>query len=365
MVEEISIVRVALMVVSLFAIAVIIKVRKDQRVGNSFFVIIVIFWSIAFITALRPEILDDIVIITGLFNKAQFLLILSVIIIMYLLTLQLIKNKNISYDFHRIVRNAATSNFRNEITRSINYRVNLIVLIAAKNESKTIGNVIEKIHSLGMSSYKIIVVNDGSTDDTGLIANEKGALVINHFSNLGIGGAIKTGYMASLIFKPEIVICIDADGQHDPKYIPEMISKIKNENADLVLASRFLTSDYKTSKIRSIGNKFYTNLVNKIGKISISDVTTGYRGIKFNKLESIFFIAETNWAIEYTIRAGRNGLQIKEIQAISTGRDFGKSQFHKIERFFVYNINAITQIFNAFFRAPKLIEIYDSVPKSL
>ena len=158
MVDDISIVRVALMIVSLFAIAIITKVRKDQRVGNSFFVIILIFWSIVFITALRPEILDEIVIITGLFNKAQFLLILSIIIIMYLLTLQLIKNKNISYNFHRIVRNAAISNFRNEVLNSIKDPVNLIVLIIAKNESKSIGNVIEK----NPFSWNVFLHNYGS-----------------------------------------------------------------------------------------------------------------------------------------------------------------------------------------------------------
>ena len=78
-------------------------------------------------------------------------------------------------------------------------------------------------------------------------------------------------------------------------------------------------------------------------------------------MESIFFISETNFAIELAIRAGRNNLHIKEIPAQTAGRDFGTSQFHKIERFFVYNINAMTQIFNAFFRAPKFIEIDDSI----
>jgi len=78
-------------------------------------------------------------------------------------------------------------------------------------------------------------------------------------------------------------------------------------------------------------------------------------------LESIFFISENNFAIELAIRAGRNGLKIVEVPAKTVGRDYGTSQFHKIEKFFVYNINAIIQIFNAFWRAPKLIEIDDSI----
>ncbi len=360
--EELTLIRIGLMIISAVIIGAIVKARKDQRTGNQFFIVMILFWFAVFLSALRPEILDDIVEYTGLFNKSQVLLILSMVIIMYLLTIQLLKNKSISFNFHRVVRNAAISNFQQH-TLNLNIdQLELMIVIAAKNESKTIGNVIDQINSLKLPySYKILVVNDGSTDDTVLIAKKKGAFVINHFLNLGIGGATKTGYIGSLFFKPEIVITIDADGQHDPKYIPEIVSMIKSENIDLVYASRFSTIDYKTTMIRTVGNKFYTNLVNKLGKISITDVTTGYRGIRFEKIESVFFISETNFAIEFAIRAGRNGLKIGEIAAKTVSRDFGTSQFHKIEKFFVYNINAVIQIFNAFFRGPKFIEIDDSI----
>ena len=360
--EELTLIRIGLMIISAVIIGAIVKARKDQRTGNQFFIVMILFWFAVFLSALRPEILDDIVEYTGLFNKSQVLLILSMVIIMYLLTIQLLKNKSISFNFHRVVRNAAISNFQQH-TLNLNIdQLELMIVIAAKNESKTIGNVIDQINSLKLPySYKILVVNDGSTDDTVLIAKKKGAFVINHFQNLGIGGATKTGYIGSLFFKPEIVITIDADGQHDPKYIPEIVSMIKSENIDLVYASRFSTIDYKTTMIRSVGNKFYTNLVNKLGKISITDVTTGYRGIRFEKIESVFFISETNFAIEFAIRAGRNGLKIGEIAAKTVSRNFGTSQFHKIEKFFVYNINAVIQIFNAFFRGPKFIEIDDSI----
>jgi len=359
--EELTLIRIGLMIISAVIIGAIVKARKDQRTGNQFFIVMILFWFAVFLRAFRPEILDDIVEYTGLFNKSQVLLILSMVIIMYLLTIQLLKNKSISFNFHRVVRNAAISNFQQHMLNLNIDQLELMIVIAAKNESKTIGNVIDQINSLKLPySYKILVVNDGSTDDTVLIAKKKGAFVINHFQNLGIGGATKTGYIGSLFFKPEIVITIDADGQHDPKYIPEIISMIKSENIDLVYASRFSTIDYKTTMIRTVGNKFYTNLVNKLGKISITDVTTGYRGIRFEKIESVFFISETNFAIEFAIRAGRNGLKIGEIAAKTVSRNFGTSQFHKIEKFFVYNINAVIQIFNAFFRGPKFIEIDDS-----
>ena len=134
------------MIISIIAITAIVKIRKNQRTGNQFFVIMVIFWSATFITSIRPEILDDIVEATGLFNKAQFLLILSIVIILYLLTLQLMKNKSITFNIHRIIRNSAISIFNQEIASYITENLDLEIVITVKNESKNIDNVIAKVN---------------------------------------------------------------------------------------------------------------------------------------------------------------------------------------------------------------------------
>jgi len=172
--------------------------------------------------------------------------------------------------------------------------------------------------------------------------------VISHGTNLGIGAAIKTGFFVSKLLKPKIVINIDGDGQHDPTDIPKIISKIQDENYDLVYASRFLrTTDYEQSVTRKIGNKFYTNLVNRMTKLQLTDVTSGFRGVKFEKLNSILFASESNFAIELALRAAKNDLKVVEIPTEVTTREFGKPQFHKIENFIVYNFNVICQIINS------------------
>ena len=353
MAEELLAVRIGLMILSAFVLAVFVKLKRNDRVGTQFLVVVLIFWSVVFLIASIPEILDSILNLTGLDNRAQFLFGISLIIIIYLLYMQTQKSKSI-IRINRLIRDLALSNFQKEIMNLSSKNLDVIIIITAKNESKTIGTVIDKINQIDIPhSYGILVVNDGSTDDTEQIARSKNAMVVNHFFNLGIGSAIKTGFMASRFFKPEIVINIDADGQHDPKYIPEIISKITNHKADLVYASRFSkSSNYNTTVVRTIGNKFYTKLVNKIAKISITDVTSGYRALRFDKLNSILFVAETNFAIELAIRAGRNGLKIIEIPAQTESRNFGMSQFHKIEGYILYNVNAIKQIFNAFVKSP-------------
>ena len=103
-----------------------------------------------------------------------------------------------------------------------------------------------------------------------------------------------------------------------------------------------------------MGNKFYTKLVNNLGGISLTDVTTGYRGIKYQKIPKIFFKAETNFSIELALRAGRSGLKIKDIPAETMPREFGQSQFHRLENFIIYNFNAFKQILNAYFTHPKM-----------
>jgi len=351
MIDTLFVSRIILMVISLVIIGGTTYAKRKQRLGNSFFIIILIFWISIFTISFDPRILDSILNLIGLDNRAQFLLILSLVFIVYLLLQQTTKTKNISFNLYNIVRDIAISNFKKEFS---NVYPNLAIVIVAKNESSTIGDVIDKIKSLEIPiSYKILVVNDGSADDTEQIAKRKGALVVKHVHNLGIGAATKTGYLAAALLKSEFIINIDADGQHDPSYIPKMVSILKNNEADLVYGSRFAQeSDYKTTMARSIGNKFYTSLVNHLGKISITDVNTGYRGIKTDKLESIYFISENNFAIELAIRGGRNRLKITEIATKSSQRTSGHSQFHKLEKFLIYNINAIKQILNAYFRKP-------------
>jgi len=353
--EEFWLHKIILAIVSLGIIILLTKARMQNRTGNQFFIIMIIFWSGIFLIALRPTLLDSVLNSTGIVNRVQFLFSTSLIIILYLLYTQIVRSKTTSRNLNHIIRELALSDFRKEIVVSDKKNTDLIIIIVAQNEESTIGMVIDKIHSLNLPlTYQIIVVNDGSTDKTETIAEQKGALVLSHYYNLGIGAVVKTGFLAARLLKPEIVINIDGDGQHDPKYIPEIISKIKDSDVDLVYASRFAKeSAYKTNLVRSVGNRSYTRLVNCLGKISLTDVTSGYRGMRFDKLDSIFFRSESNFAIELALRAGRAGLKITEIPTITETREFGASQFHKIERFFLYNINAMRQIFDALFRKPE------------
>jgi len=310
---DISIIgRTALVTISIFVILIVTKIRFSKRSGNEFFVIMILFWSSILIISIKPQLIEPLLNDIGFVNRAQFLLVLSVGIILYMLIYQTVRNKETFTRYHQLIRSTTLSHFKNSIAFMPKQNIDLVIVIVAKDEEHTIGSVIDRINSLNLSlSYKILVIDDGSNDSTANISRNKDALVISHLFNLGIGGATKTGFLACKFLKPSYVISIDADDQHDPKYIPEMLSLLKNKDIDLVYASRFHPkSNYSTSGVRLMGNKFYTDLVNKLGKISITDVTSGYRAIKFDKISSIFFLSETNFAVELALRAGRNNLKI-------------------------------------------------------
>jgi len=349
--------RSVLIVFSIIAITFSILSRTRNRLGNEFFVIITIFWIGVLIIAINPAILDSVLNNTGFVNRAQFLLSASIVIILYLLSYQLRKNKIVSENLSKIIRKIALEYFEREISEKKS-NPDVVIVIVGKNEEKTIGKVIDDIKSQSFPfTYDLIVVNDGSNDSTESIARGKGVLVISHYQNLGVGGANKTGYLAAMLLKPRIVVNIDADGQHDSSYIGQLVEKI-DEGYDMVYGSRFAKqSEYDTNTIRLVGNKFYTNLVNKLGKITISDVTSGYRALRMEKIQSIYYNSETNFAIELALRGAKNGLKITEIPTRALGRIHGESQFFRLEKFIVYNINALIQILNAYFRKPKIPEL--------
>jgi len=170
---------------------------------------------------------------------------------------------------------------------------NILIVIPAYNEEKTIGGVIAKIkENLSMVDFgelsrtDILVVNDGSTDSTGRIAQEKGVYVLGLPYNLGIGGAMQTGFKFAKELSYDIVVRVDADGQHDPQEISNLLNPVLENKTDLVIGSRFLkTGSYRSSFFRRIGIHLFSFLVSLfIGK-KVKDPTSGFRVLNQKVIE--------------------------------------------------------------------------------
>lgn len=169
------------------------------------------------------------------------------------------------------------------------------VVIPAYNEAESIRDIVTEIRGLdGADKWEVIVVNDGSTDDTENAAREAGALVISHKYNLGNGASVKRGILAST---GDVVVFMDADGQHPPSEIPNLLAHI--DEYDMVVAAR--TRDSKVSRFRSIGNFALIQIAQFLSGHKIDDLTSGFRAMKADKLKEFVHLFPRRYSYPTTI----------------------------------------------------------------
>lgn len=212
----------------------------------------------------------------------------------------------------------------------------VLIIVPAYNEGLIIQKTVSEIKSL-YPSFSILVVNDGSTDDTGLKALDAGAIVINHTHNLGIGGAIQTGFIFAKRENYTVAVQMDGDGQHDPHCLSNVIAPVLEDKLDLCIGSRFLIQDenFKSTTFRRIGIKFFAALLGFLTKTKVTDPTSGYRAIN----RSLF----TKFADYYPIDfpepeaiqiAHRYHARIGEVPALMRARTTGHSSIRYIKTFY-------------------------------
>lgn len=153
----------------------------------------------------------------------------------------------------------------------------VLIIIPAYNEAEGISKLIDNLKG-NYSQFDYIIINDGSKDHTKSLCREKKYNVLNLPINLGIGGAVQTGYKYAYENEYDIAVQIDGDGQHNPVYLEKMIQTMAEENADVVIGSRFIKKEgFQSSKIRRMGIIFLSGLIKLCTGKKVYDVTSGYR----------------------------------------------------------------------------------------
>lgn len=162
--------------------------------------------------------------------------------------------------------------------------VKTLVIIPAYNEEACIKNTIEKLKE-AQPEIDYVIINDCSKDRTLEICKENNFNFISLSVNLGIGGAVQTGYRYAKENGYDIAIQMDADGQHNPHYINELIKEIKKGN-DLVIGSRFLEKQgFQSTLLRRTGINIYSKIIKKLTGIKITDTTSGFRAVNKKVIE--------------------------------------------------------------------------------
>jgi glycosyltransferase involved in cell wall biosynthesis len=223
-------------------------------------------------------------------------------------------------------------------------RRKIVVVIPAFNESAVIGNVIASIpKTIDDMDVVCLVVDDGSADKTATVAKSKGAIVARHIVNLGVGAATRTGLRAAKDLNPDVVVTIDADGQHDPSEISALVKCLVEDKYDVVIGSRILQPD--GMPVSRVGANLLLNLITFIvyGKV-VSDSQSGFKAFNRRSLD-IIELDSAGYEIcsEIVGEIVRNQLNYKSlpIKAVYTQYSKAKGQ---------HFLNGINLILNLFIR---------------
>lgn len=222
-------------------------------------------------------------------------------------------------------------------------------IIPAFNEEATIANVIQETKK---HVDFVVVVDDASTDSTAQIAQQNGAHVVRRQTNHGPGTALQIIYENTKLGEYDYtdfshIVQVDADRQHDPKYIPEMLRVA--QSCDIIIGSRFLNSSHKDHPLtRKIGIPFFSFIVSVLTGAKVTDITSGFRVYDTKSLKKLSKITTRHWAIEQTTEALKKGLKIKEVSVVMPVRTTGKSQF-TVTTYTRYPFKMIWTIIKVFF----------------
>lgn len=221
------------------------------------------------------------------------------------------------------------------------------LIIPALNEAKRLPHLFEAIEQVELEA-EIVVIDDGSTDGTALTAASLGAQVLRHPFNMGYGAAIQTGYMYALARGTDLLVQMDADGQHDPGQIPALTDPIRRGECDLVIASRFLeVTGYRMGWARTAGRKFFEAL-GRLSGVEVTDPTSGFQAMNTAVLELYVqdFFPHDYPDVDVLVVASRNGLRLREIASVMRP-GVRRSKLHGGTRAFYYTYKMLVSMWAA------------------
>lgn len=201
-----------------------------------------------------------------------------------------------------------------------------LIIIPAYNEEANIEKTVESILR-DSKGFDYVIINDCSTDRTRQICEEKGYNIVNLPINLGIGGAVQTGYKYAVRNGYDMAVQVDGDGQHDPRFLEEMAEYLAENNLDMVIGSRFIEKQgFQSSGLRRTGIRFFTKLIKMLTGVTITDPTSGLRMVG----KKILTIFAEDYPKDYpepesVVAILRRGMKVQEIPVIMREREGGVS----------------------------------------
>jgi len=257
------------------------------------------------------------------YGRILALLIITNIFFVFFSLYSISKVENFRLQFDKLVRKLGSDYLEtsSEIFKSI------MILIPAYNEADNLKYLLPKIPiKIDEMEVGVLVVNDGSDDDTKEVVQSHDHLVVSNVINRGGGAALRLGYDILRNSSSRICITMDADGQHRPEDIEKLVSPIINDEYDVVIGSRVLGTREKDSAVRTAGVHVFGAIVSSLLGKRMTDPSSGFRAFKMDRIKDIDLREDQYHTSELIIEAVKKGLRVKEVPITILKRKFGKSK---------------------------------------
>ena len=225
-----------------------------------------------------------------------------------------------------------------------------VAIVPAFNEEASVARVVDELRAFD-PGLEVVVIDDGSTDRTAEVARGRGARVVRLPFNLGIGGAVQTGFRYAWEHGFDLAVRVDGDGQHDPRELGAVLEPVLAGEADIAVGSRFTGREgYRSSRSRRIGIRLLAAVVSALTGQRVTDPTSGFQAA--NRLGIRLFAADYPHdypEAEATVMVFKHRLRLREVPVAMRARESGRSSITAIRSVY-YMVKVLLAIFVALFR---------------
>lgn len=327
---EISTLRIAGLFIGLIGFYVTFTIYRGPRWKRKNFVISGLFSLSLVLVSINPDVLNQIASILQLEMEQRgrilALLIGSNIILWFLFVHYKTRLDEYRYQFDLLIRKLGHEEVEDILKRETANK-DIMVIIPAYNEADNLKVLLRKIPGkVKGKNVGVLIVDDGSSDNTKEVALQSGHLVAQNKINRGQGAASRLGYDVLLRNNIQIGVTMDADNQHLPEEIEKLVTPIINNEFDLVIGSRILGESFKSSVMRDAGINIFTKIINAVTGTRLTDCSSGYRAFDVNKMSLLNLREDQFQTAEVIVEAAKKGLRIGEVPITIVKRQHGTSK---------------------------------------
>lgn len=324
-----SLLRLTGLIIGILGLIVTFIIYRGPRWKRKNFIFWGLFSLSLIIVSINPDVLNTMAKILKLEpqyrGRVLLLLISSNIILWFLFLYFKTRLDEYRYQFDLMIRKLGQEDAEGLI-KDISDK-EIVVVIPAYNEAENLKELLHRIpKKIKDKKVGVIVVDDGSTDNTADVVIQAGYIVVKNKINRGQGAASRLGYDMLVKNNIPIGVTMDADNQQLPEEIEKLVEPILDDKFDLVIGSRVLGRAHKTTLLRSAGIGIFTKIINFVTGLRLTDCSSGFKAFKVKEIHKLNLREEQFQAAEVIIEAAKKGLRIGEVPITIMERKYGESK---------------------------------------